>query len=204
MKHIFVRVAPALALALCSIPLAAQQPAAPGRPPMTLTRQMPRSGNFRMAGRGMMAGSPAQRLLGMRTQLGLTDDQVARLEALSTAQRQALAPQMPAELRVRADLMEAMQKDNLDAAHTAIDRMAKMRADAQFARLKAARDARDILTDAQRTKLQQFRGAMMRGRMMRGGMMRRGMMRGGMMNGGMMRGGMMGGGTMRGGTAPNP
>ncbi len=125
-----------------------------------------------MAERMLGARNPAERLLAFREQLALTDDQVKRLQALGTSQTEALRPNRPAMLRAQADLAEAMQKENLDAAHTAMTRLATLRTDAAFARLKADKDARDVLTTEQKSKLQQF-GAMRRMQMrnrMRGGM----------------------------------
>lgn len=105
--------------------------------------------------RGGMAMSPARALLGMRERLDLTEDQVRRLEALATSQRAALRPNEPAMLRARADLAEAMQRDNLDGVRTAMERMSRVRIDATIARLQARRQAREILTAEQRARLEE-------------------------------------------------
>jgi Spy/CpxP family protein refolding chaperone len=104
-------------------------------------------------------GNPAERLLGLRTQLGLTSDQVARLQALGGSQTGALKPHSADRLRARADLMDATQKGDMNAAHAALDRIAKMRSDEAFDRLKASHDAAAVLTPDQKAKLHQFRGA---------------------------------------------
>jgi hypothetical protein len=95
-------------------------------------------------------------LLGLRAQLGLTDDQVKRLEALRDA-----APPKPNTadmLRARADLMEATQGDgNLTAARAALDKMSRLRTEQMLTGLKARQDARAVLTSAQKTKLDGMR-----------------------------------------------
>lgn len=103
-------------------------------------------------GRGGLPMVPAARLLGAREELQLTDDQVKRLEALRTSQREALRPPRPARLRAQADLAEAQEKDNIDGERAALEKLAKLRVDEQVAFLKAAKDARDVLTPDQRDK----------------------------------------------------
>lgn len=179
MKRVLVPLFASLSLAAAS-PALAQQP-------MPRPQPMPRAGA--MAPRMAMppGGTPAQRLLALRTQLALTDDQVARLQQLATTQHQALVPPLPAMLRARADLIDAMEKDNLDAAHAAMERMARLRTDAAFARLKAGSDARNVLTAEQKARLQQVQVAR-RGQMGARGARGMGSMRG-MRNGmGMHRG----------------
>lgn len=128
----------------------------------------PGMGRGRAGGPGMRfggpGGSPAARLLGLRQQLELTDDQVKRLETL----QQASQPKSSEtdQLRARADLMDAMKGDgNLTAARAALDKMNRIRTDEQIARMKTQQDARAVLTAAQKTKLDNFRGQM--GRAMR-------------------------------------
>lgn len=181
MKRIVMQMVPAVALALSAGIASAQAttpmpPAARGaRPPIEgqMGGAMPRPG-MRPGMRMRMGGGPAGALLGLRTQLGLSADQVARLEALQKSQAASLRPRSSDALRARADLMDAEQKGDLNAAHAVIDRMAKQRADQQFARLEARKSAADILTADQKAKLEQFRGAhrgggMRGGRGMRGG-----------------------------------
>jgi Spy/CpxP family protein refolding chaperone len=116
-------------------------------------------------GRGP-GGSPAARILGLRQQLELTDDQVKKLEALQAAPRPK--SQQSDHLRAQADLMDAMQGDgNLTAARAALEKMNKLRTDEAIARLKSQQDARNVLTAAQKTKLDNFR--QVAGRRMRQG-----------------------------------
>lgn len=125
-------------------------------------------------------GVPASGLLRLRQQLELTDDQVKRLEALRAAPR---PERNEADmLRARADLMEATRGDvNLDKARAAFDRMARVRTDEQLAQLKARQELRNVLTPAQRTKLDGMRSNLRRrgdAMGMRGGQMGRREMRG--------------------------
>lgn len=140
-------------------------------------------------GVGVRGGAmpPIERL---RTQLGLSDEQVKQLEALRATQA-ARPSREPDLLRARADLMQAMQgTGDVAAARKAIERMNSLRTEAMVARLEQRQKMRAILTAEQRTKLDSWRG----GRGMRGG---RGFQGG--------RSGMSGGrgrGMMRGGGAP--
>lgn len=117
-------------------------------------------------------GSPAAMLARLKQPLNLTDDQVKRLEALASQQRTALEPNVGAMLRARADLADARKGEgDIAATKKALEKLAALRIDQQVAHLKAAQEARAILTADQREKLGGMRAAM------RGGMMRR--MRGG-------------------------
>ena len=116
--------------------------------------------NGPMPGRGRMAGPgrgltmvPAGRVLAAKEELSLTDDQVKRLEALRTSQREALRPPTPARLRAMADLAEAREKDNIDGERSALEKLARLRVDEQVAYLRAAKEARDVLTPDQREKV---------------------------------------------------
>lgn len=157
----------------------AQRPGAPRRPAPAPNAQaaLPAPGpdgtrpgmgpGGRGRGFGGPGGSPAARILGLRQQLELTDDQVKKLEALQAAPR-AKSSQAD-RLRAQADLMDAMQGDgNLSAARTALDKMNRIRSDEAIARLKTQQDARAVLTPAQKTKLDNFRQAVNR-RMRQGG-----------------------------------
>jgi len=102
-------------------------------------------------------------MLRMRQQLELTDDQVTKLEALRNAPRPAVNE--ADMLRARADLMDATKGDvNTEKARAAFDRMAKIRTDVQVAQLRARQDARNVLTPAQRTRMDTFAGNMRAGR----------------------------------------
>jgi Spy/CpxP family protein refolding chaperone len=128
-------------------------PRAEGRRATSSVRRMP-------ATRTRMDGSPARALIGQRERLQLTDEQVRRLEALAAQQRESLRPNEPAMLRARADLMEAMQRDNIEGARTAMERMSRLRTDASVARLQARKQARDVLTADQRTRVDEGRRMM--------------------------------------------
>ena len=131
-------------------------------------------------------GNPAAMLLGLRSRLELSDDQIKRLEALRDAQ----TPKVNAAdmLRARADLLEATQGDgNLTAARAALDKMSRLRTDQMLVGLKARQDARAVLTPTQKTKLDgmrqrmagRARQAMRQGAMARGAMRRGAKRRGG-------------------------
>lgn len=150
----------------------AQRPGAPRRPAPVPNAQAaqpapgPGGAGPAMGPGGGPGGSPAARILGLRQQLELTDDQVKKLEALQAAPR-AKSSQAD-RLRAQADLMDAMQGDgNLSAARTALDKMNRLRTDEAIARLKTRQDARAVLTPAQKTKLDNFRQTV--GRRMRQG-----------------------------------
>lgn len=119
-------------------------------------------------------GGPVDQLLRMRTQLELTDDQVAKLEGLRSAPRPTL--NQADMLRAQADLMDATKGDvNTEKARAAFDKMARLRTDMQVAQLKSRQDVRNVLTPAQRSKVDAFTTNM---RARRGDGMRRDAMRG--------------------------
>lgn len=149
----------ATAALLLAPALGAQAP----RPDTTRPRV---EGRRSMMGPGMMrerrgataprGRGPAVGLLAMRHRLQLTDEQVRRLEALSTSYREP-RPDEAALLRARADLLEATRKDDVNAARAAMERMSRLRTDAAVARLQAGKSAREVLTAEQRTQLQALR-----------------------------------------------
>jgi len=149
----------------------AQQP--PAQPPrqapsraaagVTQQRAPQTRGAMRRAAAGgpnmPMGRGPVGMLLGMTSQLELTDDQVKKLESLRNAPHPK--PNQSDMLRARADMMDATQGDgDLTKARAALDRMSKLRTDEQIARLKERQDVRAVLTAAQKTKLDNMRGAM--------------------------------------------
>lgn len=164
--------------ALTSVAAVAQtRPATPPRPtraaqgaPMGPDSQ---PGARRAGPRGPRSGpggSPVDNLLRMRTQLELTDEQVTKLEALRTAPRPTL--NQADMLRAQADLMDATKGDvNTEKARAAFDKMARLRTDMQVAQLKSRQDVRNVLTPAQRSKMDAFTTNMRgrRGDAMRGG-----------------------------------
>lgn len=156
------------ALMLCASAAVAQQPpAGQPQPPRPGIGQPPQPGMGRRMGRpgmpmGMMGARPRMRVnlpparavLALRQQLALTDDQVKRLEAMASAQQTSLRPDRAAQLRARADFIDAQQNDNLDAERAALDKIARLRTDAVMARLKARKSVKDVLTAEQRDKLE--------------------------------------------------
>lgn len=143
--------------------------------------------------------SPAAMLLRQRERLALTPEQITRLEALAAAQRTALAPPSPAQqLRLRADLLDAMQgAGNPQAARTALDKMSAQRNERIVAGLRAQQEARAVLTETQRVQVDDLRRNVMRQFASRG-RDGRGAMRGGPARGGAVRGAMSRGATPRG------
>jgi Spy/CpxP family protein refolding chaperone len=102
---------------------------------------------------------PAGALLAARAQLGLSDEQVKRLEALAAQQATALAPAAGDRLRARADLMDAMKGEGDAAAlKRAMDKAHQLRTERALAMLKARQDARAILTADQRSRADALRG----------------------------------------------
>lgn len=113
----------------------------------------------RGGGRSGGNGNPAAAFLRMRQQLDLSDDQVKRLEALQAA---PAAQRNEADaLRARADLMDATRGDgNMGAARAALERMSRIRNEQVLAGLKSRQDARNVLTAAQKARIDNLRGEM--------------------------------------------
>lgn len=139
----------------------------------------------------------------MMEKLNLTDRQKEQMAGIHEAQQRRMIPIRSAIAEAGLDLRKLMRDDSpskvqIDAA---IDRMAKLRADAQKARVATLMEARAILTPEQRKTMQGLHG-MMGGRGMHGGMGGRGGHGGRGGKGGGMRGGpgggMHGGGEMEG------
>ncbi len=170
-RHMTVLVA---ALAV-SAPAAAQEPAqpVPERPRMQMGPRMQERMQERMGQRGRMRGEmmremrghmaemtrthalqPA-RLLQRREALGLTEQQVTRLTELAeraSAEREAAQEQHRTARRQLAEAMNATAPDQraietqFRAAHEAMGRV-------QWAHMKAALDARAVLTEVQRARV---------------------------------------------------
>lgn len=168
------------------------------------TEDSPMSGMMAMT--GMMADCPMhsamaespRKVLEHRDDLGLSDEQVARLTVLeerADASRQAAMQRMRA---LHDDIEAASSRDRFDEGglRAAFGRMGDMHAEMAIAMLRAARDAREILTPGQRETLAETgtdmmgMGGMMQMMQMMGGMHGMGgmtmedcpMMHGGMMN----------------------
>lgn len=154
------------ALSLAAASAFAQEPPRPPAPVPPQPGMVPRAMDEVLPQRAIMApGNPARLLLRHREALALTDEQVKRLEALAEAQQKALQPVGPDRLRALADLWQATSGDvNLDAARAALERLSRLQNDAVLARLRARKEARDVLTPEQRTKLDTMvRAAPLRG-----------------------------------------
>jgi periplasmic protein CpxP/Spy len=91
--------------------------------------------------------------------LGLSDDQVQRIEALQAKQRDAMAGKRDAMKAQHEALVRLLSADPIDraAAEQAIDAMAKQMADNQRSRLTARLDLAEILTPDQRESLRALR-----------------------------------------------
>jgi Spy/CpxP family protein refolding chaperone len=120
---------------------------------------------------GRMMGDPAERplitiMLHHRTELGLSPDQVARLEALrADFAREAI--RRGAEIRIaELDLASLLEQDAVDLAkaETKMREVAQLRVDLRIARLRAVEQGKVVLTSEQRTRLQ----AMLSGGMQHG------------------------------------
>lgn len=119
-----------------------------------------------MARRADGGGSPAALILLQRQRLGLTDDQVNRLETLKTSF--AANTTEPAELaQLREDLAVASRGEaNIEAARTAMARINALTTSALVVRLEAHNQARAVLNGDQQVQfdaLQARRPAMGRG-----------------------------------------
>lgn len=128
-----------------------------------------------------------------KQELGLTADQVQRLEALQSSAQPGHMQMMNQMQAIHQEIARATEGERFNeaAARAAFDRMGDMHAEMGVAMLRTQHQTRQILNAQQRAKLQEMGGGM-QGMM---GMMKDcPMMKGGMMRGGMMHGGMMGGG----------
>jgi Spy/CpxP family protein refolding chaperone len=183
----------ALALVLVAAPLAAQQPPQPPQPPPGMG---PRMGAMMGSGGGGMLmgmGYAPQLLVDRRDALGLTPDQVSRLEALAQQAKQARDKADSVAKGHRDALADLWKQDTPDVSQVRTHAQAAMQAmeSAHLAQLTAAAQAKAVLTpeqrgrvagwaDAVRMRMRQFRdqpgrmGGMGRMRMQRPMRMRRG------------------------------
>lgn len=141
---------------------------------MGMMRGMGSEGMMNMPMRGvMMQGMRLwpRYLVGHRTDLGLTDDQVAKLEALGQRDPTPMTG-MPGMRAAQEQLAKAFEAGDASGIRAASERMAKAHADMQARHLVLAVQARDVLTAEQRAKLGTLPGpcSMMEGgRMMQQG-----------------------------------
>jgi Spy/CpxP family protein refolding chaperone len=110
---------------------------------------------------GRMMGEPAERplitiMLHHRAELGLSPDQVRRLEALrGEFAREAI--RRDADIRIaELDLAALLEQEPLDLAkaETKVREGAQLRADLRIARLRAIEQGKAVLTPEQRARLQ--------------------------------------------------
>ena len=95
---------------------------------------------------------PAAMMINDKDQLGLTDDQVAQLQAMEMANASAPMP-LGDLLQIRRELQTASAGEaNLDAVRAAMDKMGKLQSDMLVARLDARNKARAILSADQQVK----------------------------------------------------
>lgn len=136
---------------------------------------------------GAMSQGP-QAALEHRKELGLTADQVQRLEALQKSAQPVHMQMMGQMQAIHQEIAQAISGERFDeaAARAAFERMGPLHTEMGLSMLRAQHQTQQILTAAQRARLQELGG----GRMGMQGMM--GMMK----DCPMMQGGMMGGGRM--------
>lgn len=110
-------------------------------------------------GRREWGKGPTARILAHRADLGLTDDQVRRLQAAESRSRESLEKRR-ADLRAeRRAFFEGLDAGRIDRAEAdrRIDALSRDLAALHRARLQALLEAREILTPGQRTKLRDMR-----------------------------------------------
>lgn len=105
-----------------------------------------------MARRAEGAGSPAAMILSQREKLGLTDDQVNRLETLKSSFA-ASEPQPAALAALRQELADASKGEaNISAARAAMNKINEANTNAMVARLEARNQARAVLNADQQAQ----------------------------------------------------
>ena len=124
-----------------------------------------RGGMGSMGGMGRVMGGPAERplltiMLHHRTELGLSADQVSRLETLrGDFTREAI--RRDADIRIaELDLASLLEQDSPDLSkvEAKVREAAQLRADLRIARLRAIEQGKAVLTPEQRTRLQTMLG----------------------------------------------
>ncbi|MEO7996795.1 MAG: Spy/CpxP family protein refolding chaperone [Gemmatimonadaceae bacterium] len=101
-------------------------------------------------------GSPAAMILNQREKLGLTDDQVNRLETLK-ASFVASEPAQADMLKLRQELATASQGEaNIPAARAAMNKINEASTSAMVARLEAHNRARSVLNADQQAQFDQM------------------------------------------------
>lgn len=113
----------------------------------------------------MMGGPPPQMLLQHREALGLSADQVSRLEALQARARETAMPQMQPTMQAHMAAAELLKGDapDLQGYEARLREAADHMVRAHVAMARAAVDARRVLTPEQRGRLDELRRQMMSG-----------------------------------------
>lgn len=143
------------------------------------------AGFGRAAGFGVEHAGP-RRLLGLREELGLSEDQVGRLEKIQEGHRSLMQAQMQQLRTVQDSLRQARDRNDWAALERGIDERAKLTAGIAKGRLNVERQSLEVLNDQQRGKFETWQEGVrvfrrqgierrqeMRGRGMRGQGMRR-------------------------------
>jgi Spy/CpxP family protein refolding chaperone len=123
--------------------------------------RMGMKGHMGRGGRGGMRGGHAA----MMEKLNLSDRQKEQMKSLHEAQQRRMIPIRSGLEEAQLDLQKLMRADapsrsQIDAT---IDRMAKLRADAQKARVATMLEAHTLLTPEQRKQMKELHGGMGRG-----------------------------------------
>ena len=97
-------------------------------------------------------------LAGLKTELGLSDDQVSQLEAMSLRFRTEMVDLRAAVQKAQIQL-RSLERDNAEAAtvNRAIDEVSRLRANLQKRRYNHHLEAMGVLTTEQQTELEKLR-----------------------------------------------
>lgn len=108
-----------------------------------------------------MAEGPGK-ALEHRDELGLSAQQVARLEALEARDSAARGPAMQRMMAVHREIAQASEGERFDeaAARTGFDRMGELHTDMGIAMMRTRHEVRSVLTSEQREKLAELGGMM--------------------------------------------
>lgn len=93
--------------------------------------------------------APAERVLRLRSELGLDSSQVAKLRDLSRTQSIALSKATSAFLRAEADVVDAARSEDLAVRRGALERRSKSAIDGEMLRLRSERETTVLLTARQ-------------------------------------------------------
>jgi Spy/CpxP family protein refolding chaperone len=103
--------------------------------------------------------APLAKMLEHRSELGLTDDQVSRLEAIQSRVQGTLQERRSAVREKRRALHELMQSENVNRSEVdqRIDDLSRDMTELHRLRVHAMLEAREILTPEQRAKLREMK-----------------------------------------------